>query len=188
MKQTPNYYKTYRILLCIFNIPLTLIIFCFISFIVTIPIALLTNSNFDKAVEPIGWIVFGALLGLPFLIIPSAIVGLIISSQVEKLKLCRNKKDIRQSLIITIQLYGWITILVSIMLIISVWGNLPAVDALKNTFLILIYGSVLVFSASLTSLIFSCFLPTKIFNINENLSGSLKNKKTPLCNTKNYLI
>ena len=98
MKQTPNYYKTYRIWQCIFNIPLTLIIFCFVSFIVTIPIALLTNSNFDKAVEPIGWIVFGALLGLPFLIIPSAIVGLIISSQVEKLKLCHNKKDIRQSL------------------------------------------------------------------------------------------
>ena len=60
------------------------------------------------------------------------------------------------------------------MLIISVWGNLPAVDALKNTFLILIYGSVLVFSACLTSLIFSCFLPTETLNTNENLSGSLK--------------
>ena len=175
MKQTPNYYKTYRILLCIFNIPLTLIIFCFVSFIVTIPIALLTNSNFDKAVEPIGWIAFGALLGLPFLIIPSAIIGFIISSQVEKLKLCRNKEDIRQSLIITTILYGVITVLVSIMLIISIWTDpSPDVNRLKYTFLILIYGLALVFSACLTSLIFSCFLPTETLNTNENLSGSLK--------------
>ena len=86
-------YKEYRIMQCIFNVPLTLMIFFCCCF--TLPIALLTNTNFDRALEPVGWIVLGAMLGWIILIIPSVLAGLWISRQVEKLKLCRNKEDIR---------------------------------------------------------------------------------------------
>lgn len=145
-------YKEYRIMQCIFNVPLTLMIFSVVAFIITLPIALLTNTNFDRALEPVGWIVLGAMLGWIILIIPSVLAGLWISRQVEKLKLCRNKEDIRQSLIITVKLYAWVTVLPSIMLIFSSHN-------LKSSFLILIYGLIIVFSACLTSLILSYFLP-----------------------------
>ena len=112
-------YKEYRIMQCIFNVPLTLMIFSVVAFIITLPIALLTNTNFDRALEPVGWIVLGAMLGWIILIIPSVLAGLWISRQVEKLKLCRNKEDIPQSLIITVKLYAWVTELPSIMLIFS---------------------------------------------------------------------
>lgn len=145
-------YKEYRIMQYIFNVPLTLMIFSIVAFIITLPIALLTNTNFDRALEPVGWIVLGAMLGWIILIIPSVLAGLWISRQVEKLKLCRNKEDIRQSLIITVKLYAWVTVLPSIMLIFSSHN-------LKSSFLILIYGLIIVFSACLTSLILSYFLP-----------------------------
>ena len=145
-------YKEYRIMQCIFNVPLTLMIFSIVAFIITLPIALLTNTNFDRALEPVGWIVLGAMLGWIILIIPSVLAGFWISRQVEKLKLCRNKEDIRQSLIITVKLYAWVTVLPSIMLIFSSHN-------LKSSFLILIYGLIIVFSACLTSLILSYFLP-----------------------------
>lgn len=145
-------YKKYRIMQYIFNVPLTLMIFSIVAFIITLPIALLTNINFDRALEPVGWIVLGAMLGWIILIIPSVLAGLWISRQIEKLKLCRNKEDIRQSLIITVKLYAWVTVLPSIMLIFSSHN-------LKSSFLIWIYGLIIVFSACLTSLILSYFLP-----------------------------
>lgn len=56
-------YKEYRIMQCIFNVPWTLMILSVVAFIITLPIALLTNTNFDRALEPVGWIVLGAMLG-----------------------------------------------------------------------------------------------------------------------------
>ncbi|MBR7003178.1 MAG: hypothetical protein IKI11_11050 [Neisseriaceae bacterium] len=156
MKQFQDY-KKYRTMQCICNVPLSIILFCLCYAIVWV---LFGKISFDEA---IGWVMLGVIFLSPILIIPSLFVGKWIFSRVEKLRLCRNKKDILYSLWITFYIYLIIgfgcSLLISIKYIFS---------------LLLVFVIPISICACFISLIFAHFLPTETLNTNENLSGSLK--------------
>ena len=163
MKQFQDY-KKYRTTQCICNVPLSIVLFCLCYTIIWV---LFGKISFNEA---IGWVMLGGIFLSPILIISSLFVGKWISSRVEKLRLCRNKKDIVYSLWITFYIYLIIGFgfLLFFLLVMSSYNSITYIFPLLFVFVIPIS-----LCACFISLIFSYFLPTKTFNTNENLSGSL---------------
>ena len=160
MKQFQDY-KKYRKSQIYYNGVLSIILF----WIGNITISALFDNTFSIAA--ISWAIIGFISLFPIFIIPSLLIGKWIVYRIEKNKLYRsNQKDILQSLWITFYSYFIVCFILSFLI--------------KNNFeldnLDLLIKFIVPFSlyACLISLIFAYFLPTKIFNTNENLSGSLK--------------
>ena len=167
MKQFQDY-KKYRILQKILTVPLTLIIFCFVHLLILLPIKRLFGTHFYSE-NYIEWILVGTIILTPVLIIPSIFVGRWISRQVEDCLLYRSREDIFNSLLITFKSYFIIGMI--ILTVLSIAPEITIQDLLELFFYFIIPISL---SACLVSFMLSYFLPTKIFNINENLSGNLK--------------
>lgn len=146
-------YSAYNTYQSVFSVPLTYIFYC---------LYIIVFSYIDgSGVQIWGWIPFATAILAPILILPSLIVGALIAWIVRKMQLCRNKKDILISLLITFAVYSVAGIIVFIVMLILFGGEFD----LKGFF---IYYFMLFFPASLcaclTSWVFSRFLPTEIVN------------------------